>query len=442
MTTSFENVLQWASRSTGEGRQPGEGYYWTMPVNSALFRLTHYESYFIGLVGMVGTGKSSAIIALQSKIEDAIREKSRSIAESAVQKENGRRITNDQSPLSYREQLTIRDGYCKKALTVKWHPSLWNMFYDSILGNSAIHWYHEALIENVKDAPKAQRLIKKNEDYLKSHIDESLTDSEIHQKAIDRIIANLNFDDARKMLPVKVLEQIQIDIILRLLTQNVHTLLLDMPDYSQKGCWKINKDLDSIGDLWNLLKDRCSGVNILVCLQQELVMKMPHLILGKMDKIVLKALTVEQLLAAYKQFFESYEPFTEAALRLMAALSRGVFRRFKNYVRLCLELASIEGDTTNQITIELVKQAITKDQLRLDMDLELSEFFKNPEKKLQAFNVIDFVRDNPAVSQKVISEALGLHPNAVGDVVRQLCLHNYLQVKRGKGTELLASLKE
>ena len=129
-------------------------------------------------------------------------------------------------------------------------------------------------------------------------------------------------------------------------------------------------------------------------------------------------------------------------MKQIAKLSRGVFRRFKNYVRLCLELVSIEGVSEGLITVEFVKRAITKEQLKMDMDLELGDFFKNQERKLQAFNILDFVRDNPDVSQKAISDMLGLHPNAVGDIVKQLCLHDYLQVKRGKGTELLISLKE
>jgi hypothetical protein len=441
MTINIDRLLTWASCTTGEGRRFDEGYYWTLPVNSALFRLTHYESYFIGLVGLVGTGKSSAIIALQTKIGEITQEESKTVAESQVQKEKERRLADGQTSPSFFEQLAIRDKYCKKTLTVKWNENLWAMFNDSLLGTSAIIRYKKAVTENVEYAPKAQKIIKKNEDYIKSHVREPLTDNEIRDRAIDELRSSLDFEEAQKMLSAKALERIRVDAILQFLSDNVHTLLIDMPDYSQKGCWRINKDLDGIAELWNLLK-KSSRVNILVCLQQELVMKQPHLILGKMDKIILKTLTVEQLLEAYKLFFESYTPFTEEALKLIAKLSRGVFRRFKNYVRLSLELSLMEGDAANPLSIDLVKRAISKDQLIMDMDLELSEFFKNSEKKLQAFNILDFIRDSPDLSQKVISEALGLHPNAVGDVVRQLCLHNYLQVKRGKGTELLVSLKE
>lgn len=441
MPENLEHILSWASCTTGEGRRFDEGYFWTPPVKTALFRLTQYESYFIGLIGLVGTGKSSAVIALQEKLENTICEKSRAIAQSEVQKEKEKRIAAGQLPPTWTEEMAIRDKYNKKVLTAKWHADLWTMFHNSLIGKSAYLKYRNAVICNLKDAPKARKMINKKEAYIKTHSHQPLTDEEVERRAIEELQVYLTFSEAEKMLPSKVLEQIRIDIILKFLDENIACLLIDMPDYSQKGCWKINKDLDGIGALWNLLK-QTSSVSIMVCLQQELVMKEPHLILGKMDKIMLKTLTVEQLLEAYRQFFESYEPFTEEALRLIATLSRGVFRRFKNYVRLCLELASIEGDTTSPITIDLVKRAITKDQLRMDMDLELSEFLKNSEKKLHAFNILDFVRDSPDVSQKVISEALSVHPNAVGDVVKQLCLHNYLQVKRGKGTELLVSLKE
>lgn len=331
--------------------------------------------------------------------------------------------------------------YCKKVILVKWNEDLWSMLNDDIVCTSTLLKYRDLVYQNLKDAPKAQKIIKKFQDEIKRIMLSPLSDAEIQKRTVIRLSQDFDLKDAEKMLSSKVLDNIHSLIIKEFLTEKVHTLLIDMPDYSQKGSWKINKDLDGVGALWSMLKNT-SDVNILVCLQQELVLKQPHLILGKMDKIILKTLTVDQLLEAYGQFFENYEPFIEDALRLIAKLSRGVFRRFKNYVRLCLEVASMDEASEGLITVESVKRAVTKEQLKMDMDLELSEFFKNQERKLQAFNILDFARENHDVSQKVISDALGLHPNAVGDIVRQLCLHDYLQVKRGKGTELLVSLKE
>jgi hypothetical protein len=441
MTANLEEVLKWAACSTGEGRRFTDDYYWTQPVKTALFRLTHYNSYFIGLIGLVGTGKSSAVRALETKIGDEVIDKYSSIALSKVQKEKERRIAANEFAPSFFEELAIRDKYCKKTLKTKWNEDLWTMFHNSIIATSALLEYNKKVKESAADAPKAQKLITKIEARLRRHLYKQLSDDELHKKAVMELSSDLTVDEAEKILPAKTLDKIRVNAILEFLNENVHTLLLDMPDYSQKGCWKINKDLDDIGTLWSLLKQN-SQVNILVCLQQELVMKEPHLILGKMDKILLKTLTEEQLLEAYRQFFNGYEPFEEESLKLIAELSRGVFRRFKNYVRLSLETALFEGASNHRIALDLVRRAITDDQLRMDMDLELSDFFKNPEKKLQAFNILGFIRDNPEVSQKGISEELGIHPNAVGNLVRQLCLHNYLQVTRGKGAELLVSLKE
>lgn len=447
MPINFEQVLDWASWSTGEGHTFGdeqffEKYYWSLPVKTALFRLSQYSSYFIGLIGLVGTGKSSAIAALKTRLEEELKKKYGSLADEKVSEENEQRKAAGEKPLSMFENIAIREKYCNKVLLVKWKGDLWEMLREEIRFTSCLGKYHDLVYQNLKDAPKARKIIKKLEDEVKLLFSSrSLSDYEIQKSVLVRLAQNVNFGDAEKMLPQKVLDNIRALIAKEFLVENVHTLLIDMPDYSQKGSWKINKDLDGIGALWNTLKGY-SRVNTLVCLQQELVLRQPHLIMGKMDKIILKTLTVEQLLEAYKQFFGTYEPFTEDALKQICKLSRGVFRRFKNYVRLCLEVASMEGVSEELITVDLVKRAITQDQLKMDMDLELSDFFKNSERKLQAFSILDFVRDNPDVSQKAISDTLGLHPNAIGDVVRQLCLHNYLKVKRGKGTELLVSLKE
>lgn len=274
MTANLENVLRWAACSTGEGRCFNDGYYWTQPVKTALFRLTHYDSYFIGLIGLVGTGKSSAVRALETKISDDVRENSVAVALSEVQKEKERRIAANELSPSFSEELAIRDKYCKKTLTTKWNEDLWTMFHGSIIATSALLEYNKKVKERAADAPKAQKLITKIETRIRRHLYKQLSDNELHTKAVNELSSGLTVEEAEKMLPTKVLADIRVHIILEFLNQNVHTLLLDMPDYSQKGCWKINKDLDGIVTLWNLLKQN-SRVNILVCLQQELVMKEP-----------------------------------------------------------------------------------------------------------------------------------------------------------------------
>jgi hypothetical protein len=182
MTANLEKVLLWASCTTGEGRSFNEGYYWTIPVKSALFRLTRYESYFIGLIGLVGTGKSSAIGALEAEVSSIVHDRSTSIADVEVQKEKERRIEENEPDPSYLEALAIRERYCKRVLAVKWQGDLWTTFHDCLIGTTGIVSYKKKAIDNAVKSPKALKQIKRIEDGFKGR---SLADNQIHERAIE-----------------------------------------------------------------------------------------------------------------------------------------------------------------------------------------------------------------------------------------------------------------
>jgi len=393
-TTS--GILGWASEITAEARPSASiVYYWTEPVKKALFRLKTYERYFIGLIGLVGTGKSEALLELK----DALR---------------GKKVRN-----------------------FKWKNDLWDSFKDN-LGAELCEAYQKEVYESLFVLPKAKPFIKKGL-YGVEH-DGKYIDASYEEKRLLALRCELNWyqHNVEGMLPNTLLNPIRMDIIERWL-EEVDALLIDMPDYSQKGCWKINKDLDGIAALWNLVREKEFKANIIVCLQQELVVRQPHLILGKMDKIFLKPLTVEQLLEAYKLVFNNYFPFTEDGLRLIAKLSRGVFRRFKTYIRLSVEPYA-ENKRTDAVTPEDVKHCVTKEQLMMDMDLELSDVFKSLEKKRKAFDVIEFLRETPNVNQKTLSEALDIHATLLGKIIKDLKTYGYVDYERGKGKEFLIKL--
>jgi len=393
-------ILQWASSITAEATPRGAMYYWTVyywtePVKKALFRLKTYERYFIGLIGLVGTGKSQTLLQLKEELSG------------------------------------------KTVGSFKWKNDLWDSLKDN-LGAELREAYQDEVYESLFVLPKAKPFIKKG--LLSVEHDGKYIKASYEEKRLVALRRALNWwqHDVEHMLPNVLLNPIRTDIIKRRLGE-VDALLIDMPDYSQKGCWKINKDLDDIAALWNLVREKEFKVNIVVCLQQELVVRQPHLILGKMDKIFLKPLTVEQLLEAYKLIFNNYFPFTEDGLRLIAKLSRGVFRRFKNYIRLCLEPYA-ENKRTDTITPEDVKRCVTKEQLMIDMDLELSDVFKSSEKKRKAFDVIDFLREMPNVNQKTLSEALDIHATLLGKIIKDLKTYGYVDYERGKGKEFLIKL--
>jgi GTPase SAR1 family protein len=214
------------------------------------------------------------------------------------------------------------------------------------------------------------------------------------------------------------------------------TTLIDTVDYGKRDIRKIHRDLSGIFNLWD--KVRSYGhlgstvlgyTNFVIFMQRELVKGADHFFLRKMDIMELKPLTPEQLVEAFKMRFTTTEPFNEDGLKLIAELSRGIFRRFMKYVRLCLENIIVEGK--NIVTVEDVKKSVTTDILMQDLDLELSDIFRNERYKRFAVEVLQFVRENPNVNQKTVADALGIHETILGRIMATLEGNGYIKRTRG-----------
>lgn len=211
-----------------------------------------------------------------------------------------------------------------------------------------------------------------------------------------------------------------------------HTALIDTPDYGTKDIRLINRDLNNLHNLWNDLRFRPIkiDINLVIFFQKELVERQQHFFFKKMDKVELKPLKPKQLLEAFKMRFESYEPFTEDSLTLIAELSRGVFRRFMRYVQLSLEEMILERKS--HVTIDDVKAVITDDILMEDMELEFADMFRNETYKKHALRILKFLRDVKETNQKTIAESLGIHPTILGRIVLTLEDNGYVKRIRGK----------
>jgi len=216
------------------------------------------------------------------------------------------------------------------------------------------------------------------------------------------------------------------------------TTLIDTVDYGKRDIRKIHRDLSGIFNLWDKVRSysHLGGTvlgytNFVVFMQRELVKGADHFFLRKMDIMELKPLTPEQLVEAFKMRFTTTEPFNEDGLKLVAELSRGIFRRFMKYIRLCLENIIVE--CKNIVTVEDVKKSVTTDILMQDLDLELSDIFRNERYKRFAVEVLQFVRENPNVNQKTVADALGIHETILGRIMATLESNGY--VKRARGEE-------
>lgn len=68
----IDRVYNWTSRWVAEnmGYRLGKYYYWTEPVKRLLYKLKHVKGGFIGLVGLQGSGKTTALFELYYKLKD------------------------------------------------------------------------------------------------------------------------------------------------------------------------------------------------------------------------------------------------------------------------------------------------------------------------------------------------------------------------------------
>jgi hypothetical protein len=213
-------------------------------------------------------------------------------------------------------------------------------------------------------------------------------------------------------------------------------ILIDMPDYSRSNANALVHDIAEIQRFWESMDHR-GNTHLVIAIQKELVLKAPNFFWGKCDKYTVEPLTTPQLIEAYKLSNPDGEVFEPAALQLLAELSRGIFRRFKKYMRL-----TIETDYQKlPITKDIVERAVTDDTVFQDTDQELADLFDDEEKRRCASRILGYLRSHNEVNVKTIAEDIGISETMAQKIVQKLALYNYIQTKRGDGKEKLVSLQ-
>jgi RecA/RadA recombinase len=243
--------------------------------------------------------------------------------------------------------------------------------------------------------------------------------------------------------------------------EDVQTLVVDLWDVSKTNTKDIVKALDAVQDWWNdmcreRVKRTASGViidkgvpNIVIMLQKEALPL--HFFLGKMSYFELKPWDPEELVAAYEGFLkEKFQqnlgtyPFTREALLEIAFLSRGIFRKFKEYVAACFDavLSTDNGFNVDRIiTLEDVKTAITTEKLTQDMELTLCELWpRNKDNRIYAVKVLRFLRENGPTPQKVLAtEIFDGNLMLCSRVLNKLGDYGFLKMEK-KGVEKIWSV--
>jgi len=378
---NIREVLGWALMTRAEERRFGweSYYYWPVSVRRVLERLEAGWGQLIGVIGLQGVGKTSAMYAL----EDALVEKIKAKAE-----KRGEAPFNPVVALNWAslEQLIEGEGDP--------HGSFREYFKDD-------YELERSSLEQVVD--KRGRPTGR---YISRHagFPEVLSASSAAKLAKSRAMM-----DGLK---------------------SAAAILIDTPDYSKTDKRRMSSDLNGIYRLWLRLREANVIANFLVFVQKE--MFRDHFFYGKMDVVEIEPLTPEELLEAYKKRFRGVDPFTEEALLLLGKLSRGIFRRFMRYIRLAVE--DWRGTGEPCIDVAYVVKAVPIEQVLRDLDLELQEVFpRDAEMRLYAAKVLRLLGEVGELPQGRIVEELDLPGYSVSRLLQKMEAHNYIARKRVNG---------
>jgi hypothetical protein len=125
-------------------------------------------------------------------------------------------------------------------------------------------------------------------------------------------------------------------------------------------------------------------------------------------------------------------------------MSRGIFRRFLKYIRVCIDQLLIKPENERAGAIPLnndfVRDAISLQQIAAEMELELSEFFPRAELRAQAVRVLEYVRSAPPnLNQIELAGAVEIDDMTLSRILTKLEAYRYVQLQRGeKGEKRIA----
>ena len=234
--------------------------------------------------------------------------------------------------------------------------------------------------------------------------------------------------------------------------EHVENIIIDLWDYSKSSERDIIKALDALQSWWlmrantriekkgNEVIDR--GIpNIVIFLQKEALPL--HFFLGKMVYFEIKPWKPEDLTGYYKELLRQFAgnlgmnetfPFMEDALNEIAILSRGIFRKFKEYLAACLDcLITEQGlDATKTITLNDVKCVLTTEKLVQDMELTLCELWpRNKDNRVFAVKLLRYLREHGPTPQKTIAaEIFDGNLMLCSRIINKLGEHAFLKVEK------------
>ena len=410
----FSKLYQWSNYLATE--QQEEPYVWNFETQQLLSRLSTVKGCFIAIIGLQGVGKTALKQALETNL------------------------------LNKKKQTVLSFKWNKKFRTKEYMENLEigsdKYEADNILETLSTRFDRGSLLSTwVFICKKAG---------LKPELGYTIKDFYRHKNVEPRVLLEVlhMLPQLKKLLSKEDKQEFHRGLWLDKI-QTTDTILIDLPDYSRDNLNQLTKDLRDIGEFWeNYVVYDPDGIykqkpNVVLFFQKELFYG--HFLLGKLDVFELKPLTPNELKTVMLQNGGSIEPFTEEAVLYIGSLSRGIIRRFKKYIRICLEKRN--QYSCNSITPLLVKKWITLEQLEKDMELELMTVFpKQKELRKQSVILLQLLREKNELTQPQITEQVFNNAKMkCSRVLDKLEAWNYIQRSWGSTKEArvkIVKLKE
>lgn len=406
----LSEVYKWSLKLATE-QETEKDYLWTDEGRRLLMRLeTGGGGLLLGVVGLQGSGKT----ALKEALVGALYEKNRKNDRFKVLSFKWGPEVQVESQLEDRLQLDL--DYDDKYVEELWYSILERCVEPdderSVFSSSHSEIFRFLKVETIEDERLVDKVIKKegSVSQLKSLIP-------LFEKRLGR----------QKVIEIK--KEFQQGFL-----QNTSTILIDLPDYGKGAQSTQDADMRRL-QFWreNMLSDSTDGYsqrpNLVIFIQKELYNARKNFFQGKLNVIVLKPLQADELVRYYTEKFGSKAPFSKESLKMIADLSRGVFRRFKNYICTCIEKMRLV-ENKNEVSLTDVTAWITEGQLVQDM--ELADLFPNEKiLRLKTVKLLHLLKKNgPILQTQITGELFDGHKMQASRFLDRLEAYDYITRER------------
>jgi len=420
----IDEMYQWACLLTTEQKGEEDEYYWTPETHSLFIRLLKTQGNLIALIGLQGTGKTALRLALAKKLT----------------------------------------GFNRKVLTMKWigNPEKNIISRLNETGGGFMNQNDSEYIDSVMAAVAKKMTPPATDLYSLADVIAAKVGSEPSSSAIHQCLRIFHRGKNPDHLTEKEIQQVNIEIngllprfekLLggkevkelregRLLDGifNTDIVLIDLPDYDRQSRGEKNRDLTAIQLEWtNLFSPEGVSydqhVSLVLFCQKELYHG--HFFEKKLDIVELKPLSTNDLVIFFKRNFET-KPFTDEAITEIASLSRGIFRRFKKYIRICID--KFEFLQLSQVDRTLVNEWIGVEQVEKDMELELMTIF--PKEKVLRYSTVKLLQllrqKGPLPQSQIVDEVFEGAEMQASRVLKQLEICGYVNREWGGNSKIVS----